>query len=54
MASAIDLGMRQCCPFPGAALNETHPLIAQSRFRSLGDPVQIIAYTGRIYSFRYR
>jgi hypothetical protein len=28
------LGARQCCPLPGAAFNETHPLIAQGCFCS--------------------
>jgi hypothetical protein len=47
-------GMRQGCPFPRTALNETHPLIAQSRFRPFSDPVQMIPHTGRIDCFGYR
>jgi hypothetical protein len=48
------LGTRQCCPLPGAALNETYPFIAQGCFCSFSDPVQVIAYTGRIERFSYR
>lgn len=38
------------------ALEETsvHPLIAQGCFCSLSDPVQMIAYSGRIDGFSYR